>query len=44
MFGVTNRHHPPPLTPGQKFHLFVKGKVDPFNWAAIGIQAGISQA
>ena len=44
MFGVTNRHHPPPLTSGQKFHLFVKGTVDPFNWAAIGIQAGISQA
>jgi hypothetical protein len=44
MFGVTNRHHPPPLTSGQKFHLFVKGTVDPFNWAAIGVQAGISQA
>jgi hypothetical protein len=44
MFGVTNRHHPPPLTPGQKFHLFVKGTVDPFNWATIGVQAGISQA
>ncbi len=44
MFGVTNRHHPPPLTSGQKFHLFVKGTVDPFTWAAVGIQAGISQA
>jgi hypothetical protein len=44
MFGVTNRHHPPPLTPEQKFHLFVKGTVDPFSWATIGIQAGISQA
>lgn len=44
MFGVTSRHHPPPLTPGQKFHLFLKGTVDPFTWAAIGAQAGISQA
>ena len=44
MFGVTNRRHPPPLTPRQKFNLFLKGTVDPFNWATIGIQAGISQA
>jgi hypothetical protein len=44
MFGVTSRHHPPPLTSEQKFHLFLKGTMDPFNWATIGIQAGISQA
>jgi len=44
MFGVTSRHHPPPLTPGQKFYLFLKGNIDPFNWATLGIQAGISQA
>jgi hypothetical protein len=44
MFGVTSRHHPPPLTPEQKFHLFLKGNIDPFNWATLGMQAGISQA
>ncbi|HLH08550.1 MAG TPA: hypothetical protein VKW78_15020 [Terriglobales bacterium] len=42
-FGTTSRHHAPPLTPGEKLHLFVKGTADPFNWTAIGIQAGISQ-
>ena len=44
MFGVTSRHHPPPLTPEQIVHLFLKGNIDPFNWATLGIQAGISQA
>ena len=44
MFGVTSRQNPPPLTPGQKFRLFVKGSVDPFNFVAAGIQAGIGQA
>jgi hypothetical protein len=43
-FGTTSRHDAPPLTAGQKFHLFAKGTVDPFNWFAIGLQAGISQA
>jgi hypothetical protein len=44
MFGVTNRQDAPPLTPKQKFHLFVKGEIDPFEWFAVGLQAGISQA
>ncbi len=43
-FGTTSRHDASPLTAGQKFHLFAKGTVDPFNWVAIGIQAGVSQA
>lgn len=44
MFGVTSRHDAPPLTPGQKFHLFAKGSFDPFEYAAAGLQAGLSQA
>jgi hypothetical protein len=44
MFGVTSRQDAPPLTPGEKFHLFVKSSVDPFEFVAVGIQAGISQA
>ncbi len=43
-FGVTSRKSPPPLTTAQKFHLFVKGAFDPFQFAAAGLQAGISQA
>lgn len=44
MFGVTNRQNAPPLTPGQKFHLLVKDAVDPFEFVAVGIEAGIGQA
>jgi hypothetical protein len=44
MFGVTSRQNAPPLTPGQKFHLFVKSSLDPFAFVAVGIQAGIGQA
>lgn len=44
MFGVTSRQNAPPLTSAQKFHLFVKGAVDPFEFVAAGIQAGIGQA
>jgi hypothetical protein len=44
MFSVTNRQNAPPMTPGQKFHLFVKGAFDPFVYAAAGLQAGIGQA
>src|SRR2546426_6833868 len=44
MFAVTNRHNAPPLTPSQKFHLFVKGAFDPFVYVAAGMQAGVSQA
>jgi hypothetical protein len=43
-FGVTSRQHAPPLTPGQKFHLFVKSSFDPFSFATVGFQAGLSQA
>jgi hypothetical protein len=34
----------PPLTPGQKFHLFFKSAVDPFEFVAVGIDAGLEQA
>jgi len=44
MFAVTNRQNAPPLTPGQKFHLFVRGAFDPFVYVAAGLQAGIGQA
>lgn len=44
MFGVTSRQNALPLTPGQKFHLFVKDAVDPFEFVAVGIEAGIGQA
>jgi hypothetical protein len=44
MFGVTSRQDAPPLTPGQKFHLFVKDAVDPFEFVAAGFEAGIGQA
>ena len=44
MFGVTSRQNAPPLTKGQKFHLFVKSAVDPFTFVAVGLQAGIGQA
>lgn len=43
-FGTTSRMNAPPLTTGEKFHLFVKGAFDPFQWAAAGLQAGLSQA
>lgn len=44
MFGVTSRQNAPPLTAGEKFHLFLKSSIDPFNFVAVGIQAGIGQA
>ena len=44
MFSVTSRHNAPPLTAGQKFHLFLKGSFDPFEYATAGLQAGLSQA
>lgn len=43
-FGVTSRQNAPPLTSGQKFHLFVKSAFDPFQFGLAGLQAGISQA
>lgn len=44
MFGVTDRPDAPPLSTRQKFHLAFKGSLDPFEFASIGIQAGLSQA
>lgn len=43
-FGMTSRMNAPALTTGEKFHLFVKSSFDPFEWAAAGFQAGLSQA
>ncbi len=40
---MTSRPDAAPLTSKQKFTLFAKSTVDPFNLALIGIQAGISQ-
>jgi len=44
MFTVTNRKNAPPLTPGEKFHLFARGAFDPFVYVAAGLQAGVGQA
>ncbi len=33
-----------PLTPGQKFHLFFRGSIDPYQFVLAGIDAGIEQA
>lgn len=43
-YNVTDARNAPPLTPNQKFELFVKGTLDPFPVAAYAVQAGISQA
>jgi hypothetical protein len=43
-FGVTSRQNAPPLTGGEKFHLFYKSAFDPAILAIVGLQAGISQA
>jgi hypothetical protein len=44
VFEVTNRKRPQPLTSRQKFDLFARQTFDPFQWAAAGAQAGLSQA
>ncbi len=44
MFGVTSRQKAPPLTPGQKFHLMIKESLDPFQYVAVGLEAGLEQA
>jgi len=44
MFGVTSRQNAPPLTPGEKFHLFAKSAFDPVTVGVVGVQAGLSQA
>jgi len=43
-FTVTSQLTAPPLTTGQKFKLFERSSFDPFNFAAAGLQAGLSQA
>jgi hypothetical protein len=43
-FGVTSRHDAPPLTSGEKFHLFAKSAFDPVTIGIVGLQAGLSQA
>jgi hypothetical protein len=43
-FNAVNNGKAAPLTPGQKFHLFFKGSVDPYQFALAGLDAGIGQA
>lgn len=43
-FGTTSRHDAPPLSPGEKFHLFYKSAFDPVEFSVVGLQAGLSQA
>jgi hypothetical protein len=43
-FNAVNNGHAEPLTSGQKFHLFFKGSVDPYQFALAGVDAGIGQA
>lgn len=42
-FGLTNRQNAPPLSSGEKFHLFFKSAFDPVTLGVIGLQAGVSQ-
>lgn len=44
MFGTTSRQNAPPLTTGEKFHLFAKSSFDPFPFAVAGLEAGLGQA
>jgi hypothetical protein len=43
-FGVTDRQDAPPLSSGEKFHLFAKAAFDPATIAIEGLQAALSQA
>jgi hypothetical protein len=43
-FNAVNSGKAAPITPGQKFHLFLKSAVDPYQFALAGIDAGIGQA
>lgn len=42
-FGLTNRQDAPPLSSGEKFHLFFKSAFDPVTLGVVGLQAGVSQ-
>ena len=44
MFDVTDREDAPPLDNKQKFRLFVRGTLDPFELVTVGIGAGVSHA
>jgi hypothetical protein len=43
-FEVTNSKRPAALTPRQKFELFKRQALDPFQWALAGATAGLNQA
>lgn len=43
-FNAVNNGQAVAITPGQKFHLFFKGAVDPYQFALAGVDAGIGQA
>ena len=43
-FNAVNNGKAEPLTPGQKFQLFFKGSVDPYQFVLAGLDAGIGQA
>jgi hypothetical protein len=43
-FNAVNNGKAEPITPGQKFQLFFKGSVDPYQFVLAGLDAGIGQA
>jgi hypothetical protein len=43
-YSVTSRRDAPALTRSEKFHLMARGTINPFEFVATGLQAGISQA
>ena len=43
-YSVTSRHDAPALTPSEKFRLMARGTINPFEFVATGLQAGLSQA
>jgi hypothetical protein len=43
-FEVTSRQNAPPLTPREKFRLFVRSSFDPATIGIVGVQAALSQA
>jgi hypothetical protein len=43
-FNAVNSGKAAPISPGQKFHLFFKSSVDPYQFALAGLDAGIGQA
>lgn len=43
-FHITDDHNAPPLTGRQKWNLWVKKQMDPYEFATLGLGAGIGQA